>query len=112
MDVLRNYIFIIYVKNWKETATFDLFPYTLSQICSGHLWQIARLNEFVVQPGTNKQTNKQTNMIFLIYLFFSFRTQSILFCRYSNELQPYKYAGYPMLIKTIQVKIILIIIHQ
>ena len=57
MDVLRNYIFIIYVKNWKETATFDLFPYTLSQICSGHLWQIARLNEFVVQPGTNKQTN-------------------------------------------------------
>ena len=57
MDVLRNYIFIIYMKNWKETATFDLFPYTLSQICSGHLWQIARLNEFVVQPGTNKQTN-------------------------------------------------------
>ena len=22
MDVFRNYIFVIYVKNWKETATF------------------------------------------------------------------------------------------
>ena len=30
------------------------------------------------------------------------RTQSILFDRYSEELQPYKYAGYPMLIKTIK----------
>jgi hypothetical protein len=27
------------------------------------------------------------------------RTQSILFDRHSEELQPYKYAGYPMLIK-------------
>ena len=30
------------------------------------------------------------------------RTQSILFDRHSPELQPYKYAGYPMLIKTIK----------
>ena len=30
------------------------------------------------------------------------RTQSILFDRHSTELQPYKYAGYPMLIKTIK----------
>ena len=29
------------------------------------------------------------------------RTQSILFHRFNNELHPYKYAGYPMLIKTI-----------
>ncbi|XP_069681979.1 dnaJ homolog subfamily C member 13 isoform X2 [Periplaneta americana] len=32
------------------------------------------------------------------------RTQSILFHRYSEELQPYKYAGYPQLIKTIQLE--------
>lgn len=30
------------------------------------------------------------------------QTQSILFQRYADVLQPYKYAGYPMLIKTIQ----------
>ena len=29
------------------------------------------------------------------------RTQSILFRRFNDELHPYKYAGYPMLIKTI-----------
>ncbi|PNF36068.1 DnaJ subfamily C member 13 [Cryptotermes secundus] len=32
------------------------------------------------------------------------RTQSILFHRYSEELHPYKYAGYPQLIKTIQLE--------
>ncbi|XP_076044368.1 receptor mediated endocytosis 8 isoform X2 [Oratosquilla oratoria] len=32
------------------------------------------------------------------------RTQSILFARYFKELGPYKYAGYPMLIKTIQLE--------
>jgi len=32
------------------------------------------------------------------------RAQSILFCRYSDTLHPYKYAGYPMLIKTIQLE--------
>ncbi len=32
------------------------------------------------------------------------RTQSILFSRYSEELHPYKYAGYPMLIKTIKME--------
>ncbi len=30
------------------------------------------------------------------------QTQSILFKRYSETLKPYKYAGYPMLITTIQ----------
>ncbi|KAG0721186.1 DnaJ subfamily C member 13 [Chionoecetes opilio] len=30
------------------------------------------------------------------------RTQSILFSRYKNVLAPYKYSGYPMLIKTVQ----------
>lgn len=30
------------------------------------------------------------------------KTQSILFTRCADELQPYKYAGYPMLIKTIE----------
>ncbi|KAB0803499.1 hypothetical protein PPYR_00469 [Photinus pyralis] len=32
------------------------------------------------------------------------RTQSILFHRHSDQLQPYKYAGYPQLIKTIQME--------
>ena len=32
------------------------------------------------------------------------RAQSILFMRYGEELHPYKYAGYPMLIKTIQME--------
>lgn len=32
------------------------------------------------------------------------RTQSILFSRYKDVLAPYKYAGYPMLIKTIQLE--------
>lgn len=32
------------------------------------------------------------------------KTQSILFHRYSQELQPYKYAGYPQLIKTIRLE--------
>lgn len=32
------------------------------------------------------------------------RAQSILFERYQETLHPYKYAGYPMLIKTIQLE--------
>ncbi|XP_063990666.1 dnaJ homolog subfamily C member 13 isoform X4 [Diachasmimorpha longicaudata] len=32
------------------------------------------------------------------------RTQSILFDRYTDELRPYKYAGYPQLIKTIKLE--------
>ncbi|XP_012268108.2 dnaJ homolog subfamily C member 13 isoform X2 [Athalia rosae] len=32
------------------------------------------------------------------------RSQSILFHRYADELQPYKYAGYPQLIKTIKLE--------
>ncbi|KAF7993906.1 hypothetical protein HCN44_011175 [Aphidius gifuensis] len=32
------------------------------------------------------------------------RTQSILFHRYADELRPYKYAGYPQLIKTIKLE--------
>jgi len=30
--------------------------------------------------------------------------QTILFSRYADVLRPYKYAGYPMLIKTIQLE--------
>ncbi|KAL5258298.1 hypothetical protein ACHWQZ_G008960 [Mnemiopsis leidyi] len=36
-----------------------------------------------------------------IHINLILRTQSILFKRYGDVLQPYKYAGYPMLIKTI-----------
>ena len=32
------------------------------------------------------------------------KTQSILFSRYSEDLHPYKYSGYPMLVKTLQLE--------
>ena len=32
------------------------------------------------------------------------KTQSILFDRYQNDLEPYKYAGYPQLVKTIKIE--------
>lgn len=32
------------------------------------------------------------------------RSQTILFSRYGDVLKPYKYAGYPMLIKTIEME--------
>eukprot|EP00116_Pleurobrachia_bachei_P005495 sb/3465757/ len=39
-----------------------------------------------------------------IHINLILRTQSILFKRYGEVLHPYKYAGYPMLIKTIAVE--------
>ena len=53
----------LHFRNLREKLEGNSYFLTYSltlylKVCSGHLWQIARLNEFVVQPGTNKQTNK------------------------------------------------------
>ena len=55
--------------------------------------------EFLCSRSAKNSDQPDANNIVLIL-----RTQSILFCRYSQELHPYKYAGYPMLIKTIQME--------
>ncbi len=55
--------------------------------------------EFLCSRSSKASDQPDANNIVLIL-----RTQSILFSRYSEELHPYKYAGYPMLIKTIQME--------
>lgn len=55
--------------------------------------------EFLCSRSAKNSDQPDANNIVLVL-----RTQSILFCRYSQELHPYKYAGYPMLIKTIQLE--------
>ena len=55
--------------------------------------------EFLCSRSAKSSDTPDANNIVLVL-----RTQSILFCRYSTELHPYKYAGYPMLIKTIQLE--------
>jgi len=53
--------------------------------------------EYLCSKSARVGSGPDPNNIVLIL-----RTQSILFDRHSAELQPYKYAGYPMLIKTIK----------
>ncbi|XP_023328115.1 dnaJ homolog subfamily C member 13 [Eurytemora carolleeae] len=53
--------------------------------------------EYLCSKSARVGSGPDPNNIVLIL-----RTQSILFDRHSPELQPYKYAGYPMLIKTIK----------
>ena len=55
--------------------------------------------EFLCSKSARVGSGPDPNNIVLIL-----RAQSILFDRYSEELHPYKYAGYPMLIKTIQME--------
>lgn len=55
--------------------------------------------EFLCSRSAKKTDAPDPENIVLIL-----RTQSILFDRYSDVLHPYKYAGYPMLIKTIQME--------
>ena len=50
------------------------------------------------------RSNKKTDAPDADNIVLILRTQSILFERYSDVLHPYKYAGYPMLIKTIQME--------
>ena len=55
--------------------------------------------EFLCSKSARVGSGPDPNNIVLVL-----RAQSILFDRYGDVLQPYKYAGYPMLIKTIQME--------
>ena len=56
-------------------------------------------HEFLCSKSARVGSGPDPNNIVLVQ-----RAQSILFDRYGDVLQPYKYAGYPMLIKTIQLE--------
>lgn len=53
--------------------------------------------EFLCSKGSRLSVGPDPVRIVLLL-----QTQSILFKRYAETLEPYKYAGYPMLIMTIQ----------
>ncbi|XP_059475793.1 dnaJ homolog subfamily C member 13 [Neocloeon triangulifer] len=55
--------------------------------------------EFLCSKDSREFSGPNPDNIVLIL-----RTQSILFRRYKSELSPYKYAGYPQLIKTIKME--------
>ena len=55
--------------------------------------------EFLCSKSARVGSGPDPNNIVLVL-----RAQSILFDRYGDALQPYKYAGYPMLTKTIQLE--------
>ncbi|CAG2054418.1 unnamed protein product [Timema podura] len=71
-------------KNPEGREKFEKVSRAYEFLCSRNLW---------TSQGPNPD-----NIVLIL------RTQSILFDRYSEELQPYKYAGYPQLIKTIQLE--------
>jgi DnaJ family protein C protein 13 len=54
--------------------------------------------EFLCSKATVTSGPDPTRIVLIL------RAQSILFKRYNDELQEYKYSGYPMLIKTIQLE--------
>ncbi|XP_067952104.1 dnaJ homolog subfamily C member 13-like [Watersipora subatra] len=54
--------------------------------------------EFLCTRDTLKDGPDPQNIVLIL------KTQSILFTRYQEVLEPYKYAGYPMLIKTIELE--------
>ena len=58
--------------------------------------QVNKSYEFLCSVHVNSTIGPDPVRVVLLL-----QTQSILFKRYSDVLQPYKYAGYPMLIKTI-----------
>ncbi|XP_067003788.2 dnaJ homolog subfamily C member 13 [Anabrus simplex] len=60
---------------------------------------VSKAYEFLCSRSIWTTQGPNPNNIVLIL-----QTQSILFHRYTEELQPYKYAGYPQLIKTIQME--------
>ncbi|XP_075217212.1 receptor mediated endocytosis 8 isoform X2 [Lycorma delicatula] len=71
-------------KNAEGRERFVLMKNAYEFLCSRSSW---------AENGPNP---KNINLIL--------KTQSILFDRYSAELQPYKYAGYKQLVKTIQLE--------
>ncbi|EDV26296.1 uncharacterized protein TRIADDRAFT_21978 [Trichoplax adhaerens] len=60
---------------------------------------INKAYEFLGSKSEKKTDGPDPNNIVLVL-----RTQSILYSRYKEDLAPYKYAGYPMLIKTIRLE--------
>ncbi|XP_017781227.1 PREDICTED: dnaJ homolog subfamily C member 13 [Nicrophorus vespilloides] len=60
--------------------------------------QISQAYEFLCSRSSWRDGPNPHNIVLVL------RAQSILFGRYSDELKPYKYAGYPQLIKTIQIE--------
>ncbi|XP_012285401.1 dnaJ homolog subfamily C member 13 isoform X2 [Orussus abietinus] len=71
-------------KNPKGRDKFEAVNQAYEFLCSRSCWTV---------NGPNPD-----NIVLIL------RTQSILFHRYSEELRPYKYAGYPQLIKTIKLE--------
>ncbi|XP_023317683.1 dnaJ homolog subfamily C member 13 isoform X2 [Trichogramma pretiosum] len=71
-------------KNPQGRDKFEAVNQAYEFLCSRNCWN---------SDGPNPE-----NIILII------RTQSILFSRYGKELAPYKYAGYPQLIKTIKLE--------
>ncbi|XP_025080789.1 dnaJ homolog subfamily C member 13-like isoform X2 [Pomacea canaliculata] len=60
--------------------------------------QVNKAYEFLCSKSKVKDGPDPHNIVLIL------RAQSILFSRYQTELEPYKYAGYPMLIKTIRME--------
>lgn len=60
--------------------------------------QVNKAYEFLCTKSKITEGPSAENIVLIL------RSQSILFSRYKDELEPYKYAGYPMLIKTIQME--------
>ncbi|KAK0045772.1 dnaJ subfamily C member 13-like isoform X1 [Biomphalaria pfeifferi] len=60
--------------------------------------QVNKAYEFLCSKTKVKDGPDPQNIVLIL------KAQSILFSRYKDELQPYKYAGYPMLIKTIRME--------
>ncbi|XP_070570129.1 dnaJ homolog subfamily C member 13-like isoform X2 [Ptychodera flava] len=57
--------------------------------------KVNKAYEFLCSKQTTTEGPDPENIVLIL------KAQSILFNRYKEDLQPYKYAGYPMLIKTI-----------
>lgn len=62
--------------------------------------EVAKAYEYLCSKAAKKNTSGPDPLNITLIL----QSQSILFKRYKDVLQPYKYAGYPMLIKTIQME--------
>ncbi|XP_029728722.2 dnaJ homolog subfamily C member 13 isoform X2 [Aedes albopictus] len=60
--------------------------------------RVNRAYEFLCSRRGNTDGPNPSNIVLIL------RAQSILFDRYADVLQPYKYAGYPQLIKTIRLE--------
>lgn len=60
--------------------------------------RVNRAYEFLCSRRSSSDGPNPSNIVLIL------RTQSILFDRYAEVLRPYKYAGYPQLIKTIRLE--------